>query len=104
MDWEQFLKWASNPSAIPVIVGVLLSIVTEYVPAFTRLQPKWKRAVFFGITVAVPLLAAGLGILTTGWPATWEGAFWPALVAGVMAFGSGTLAHLPKLKHVTPEE
>jgi hypothetical protein len=103
MDWEEFLKWASTPGGIPVIVGVLLSVLIDYWPAFKGLLPKWKRAVFFGLSLAVPLLAAGLGIVTLGWPATWIETFWPALVAGVMAFGSGTLSHLPKLPDMPSE-
>ena len=100
MSWSEFLAYASNPTAIPVVVGVILSVLAEYVPAFTALAPKWKRAVFFAISVAVPLLAAALGVLTAGWPETWADTFWPALVAGVMAFASGTMAHLPKLPNV----
>jgi len=95
--WEEFLIWASSPGAIPLIVGVLLSILIEYVPTFGGLAPRWKRAAFFGFCLAVPLLAALFGVLTLGWPLSWAGLLWPALVAGALAFGSGTLSHLPKL-------
>lgn len=97
MDWSQFLEWASAPSGISLAVGAVLSVVTEYVPGFTSLSSKAKRAFFFAVCLAVPLAAAGLGVLSLGWDATWPVTFWPALVAGVMAFGSGTLVHLPKL-------
>jgi hypothetical protein len=103
ISWEQFLRWASEPSGIPLIVGTLMSVLLEYWPKFGTWKPKMKRAVFFGLSLAIPLLAAVLGIVTLGWPMTWEATFWPALVAGVMAFGSGTLSHLPKLPDMPSE-
>lgn len=96
MDWSVFLRWVASPSGIPVFVGVLLSVAVEYVPVYGALVPKWKRAVFFGACLLIPLFAALLGVWTDGWPGTWRDTFWPALVAGVLAFGSGTMAHLRK--------
>jgi hypothetical protein len=98
--WSQFLHWMASPGGIPVAVGILLSIGVEYVPNFKALTPKWKRAVFFGLSIAVPLAAAGLGVLTDGWSPSWVETFWPALAAGGVAFASGTMAHLPKLPDV----
>jgi hypothetical protein len=97
MNWEQFLDWASHPGGVSLAVGVLLSVVTEYLPGFASLSSKAKRGAFFVLCVAVPVVAAALGVVTLDWQASWQVTFWPALVAGVMAFGSGTLAHLPKL-------
>lgn len=107
MSWETFVRWLTNPTAIPIVVGVLLSIGVEYVPWYERLAGKWKRAVFFGASLVIPLLGAGLGILTLGWPGSWVETLWPALMAGVLAFASGTLVHLRKLPDVPnypPEE
>jgi hypothetical protein len=53
--------------------------------------------VFLGLCLAVPLLASALGVLTCEWPFSWSGTFWPAIVAGGVAFGSGTLVHTRKL-------
>ena len=97
ITWAEFLRYCSNPTAIPVVVGVFLSWILEYVPSFESLEPRYKRLVVLGLSLAVPLLAAGLGILTVGWDASWDGTFWPAIVAGALAFGSGTLAHTRKL-------
>ena len=97
MDWATFLEWASTPSGISLAVGAVLSVVTEYIPGFPALSSKAKRGFFFAVCLVVPLAAAGFGVLTLGWSVTWPTTFWPALVAGVMAFGSGTLMHLPQL-------
>lgn len=97
MEWTEFLTFASGPG-VNTIVGVLLSEVAEkYLPGFAALASRWKRVVFFGLCLAVPLLASVLGVVTAGWPGTWVATYWPAVVAGGVAFGSGTLAHTRKL-------
>ncbi len=97
MEWPVFLEFASGPG-VNTIVGVLLSeVAVKYVPRFAALAPRWKRVVFFGLCLVVPLLASVLGVLTAGWPGTWVITYWPALVAGGLAFGSGTLAHTRKM-------
>ena len=99
LTWGQFLSWMSSSGGISVVVGVLLSVGVEYVPPYEKLDKKWKRAVFFGLCLAVPTSAALLGVWTDGWPPTFADTFWPALWAGGLAFASGTMAHgyLPKL-------
>lgn len=97
MSWTDFLQLLSSPNGIAAAVGVLLSWIAEYIPGFDALMPKWKRVVFLGACFVVPLLAAALGILTAGWPVSWELTFWPALLAGGIAFGGGTVAHVRKL-------
>lgn len=97
MEWTEFLTYAAGPG-VNTVVGVLLSEkVTDYLPGFAALGSRWKRAVFFLLCLAVPLLASVLGVVTAGWPGTWVATYWPALVAGGVAFGSGTLAHTRKL-------
>lgn len=96
MEWSEFLKYASGPG-VAVIVGLLLSEAANYLPGFAGLSSQWKRVVFFLLCLAVPTLASVLGVVTAGWPATWVATYWPALVAGGVAFGSGTLAHTRKL-------
>ena len=95
--WLQFLLWMSTPGGISVVVGILLSVLIEYVPVFGALLPKWKRVVFFGLCLVIPVLAALLGIWTLEWAPTWQATFWPALLAGILTFASGTMTHLPKL-------
>ena len=99
MDWKTFLEQASTPNGLlPVIVGVVLSVLVEYAPSYAALAPKWKRAVFLLVCLIVPLLAALLGVLTAGWEPAWAVTWWPALVAGVMTFGSGTVMHIRKMR------
>jgi len=97
LGWSEALWWAASPSGISVIVGVIFSVLIEYVPGFGELDPKLKRAVFFGACLVVPVGAALLGCLTDGWLWSFGQTFWPAIVAGVVAFGAGTMAHLPRL-------
>jgi len=104
MDWTDFLGYLSSPNGIAVAVGIAISWLAEYIPGFKELLPKWKRLVVLGVNLAIPLLAATLGVLTAGWPASWEGTFWPAIVAGALAFGSSTLAHIRLLKRGSEED
>lgn len=97
LTWSGFLELLSTPNGIAAAVGVLLSVVVEYIPQYDALVPKWKRLVFLLFCFVVPLAAAGLGIATCGWPAGWEATFWPAVLAGGIAFGGGTVAHTRKL-------
>jgi len=97
MSWSEFLDLFVQPNGIALLLGVLLSILAEYLPKFKDLSPKWKRAVFFVIALVIPLVGCTLGILTAGWSPSWESTWWPALVAGGVAFASGTVAHIRKL-------
>lgn len=83
---------------LAVIVGVvLLEVVGVYLPGFAALESRWKRVAFCFLCMLVPVLASVLGVLTAGWPGTWVATYWPALVAGAVAFGSGTLAHTRRM-------
>ena len=97
MSWGEFLAFLSQPNGIALGLGVGESILVEYIPRFGDLDPKWKRLVFLAICMAIPLAAAGLGIATEGWGVTWQGTFWPAVLAGGTAFAGGTVAHVRKL-------
>lgn len=98
MSWESFLTYLSEPNGIAVAVGVLWSFVIEYIPKFEVLYPKWKRLAFLAFCLAIPLGAAGLGVLTLDWPLDFEATFWPAITAGALAFGSGTITHVRKMR------
>lgn len=97
MTWSDFLVLLSSPNGIAAAAGIVLSVLVEYIPAYKELAPKWKRLVFLGVCFIIPLAAAGLGIATVGWSASWEATFWPAVLAGGIAFGGGTVAHTRKL-------
>ncbi len=99
MSWSEFLQWASSPG-INVIVGALLSVLIEYAPKYNDLEPKWKRLVFFGLSMVVPVGATALAVATGEW-GTWgdfQGTWWPAIVAGATAGAAGTVAHTRKVK------
>lgn len=95
-SWEQFLTYLGQPSGVSVAVGVALSLLVDNVPAYVALSKKAKRLIFFGLSFALPILAAILGALTVGWGWGWDSVFWPAIVAGFMAGGVGTVTNLRK--------
>jgi hypothetical protein len=97
LSWDSFLSFLSQPSGVSLGAGILLSILVEYWPRFAAWSKKIKRVVFVGLCTAVPVVAAVLGILTLGWSPGWVDTFWPAIVTGLFVFGSGTLAHTPRL-------
>jgi MFS family permease len=96
MTWDQFLTFLTQTSGIQVVLGFALSLISEYFPKFDAYSKQTKQAIFFGICMIIPLLGCALGVLTAGWPLSWEMVFWPALVAGFTAFTSGTLFHAVK--------
>ncbi len=98
MTWEEALRYASG-DGVAVIVGALLSVAAEYWPWYEQQESKVKRVFFFALALVVPLAAAGLGVATLDWPASWETTFWPAVRAGLAAGGVGTLVHLRKLRN-----
>ena len=97
MSWADFLRWLSTPSAVTVVVGVLLSYLIEFWPQYEAMPARFKRLLFGGMCLAVPLLSALVGAATGVFTWTWEPTFWGALVAGFTAFASGTAAHTRKL-------
>ena len=96
MKWSDFLIFLQGPG-ISVVVGVVLSFVVEYWPAYEALEAKWKRLVFFGLCLFVPVLGGILSCVSNlaAW-ADFAGHWWPVLVAGWGAFFSGSMAHLRK--------
>lgn len=101
-NWEAFLTWLTEPSGVTLGAGVILSVLFEYVPRYDQLSKKLKRVVFAGACVFVPVAAAVLGMLTLGWTPSWIQTFWPAIVTGVFVFGTGTMAHTPRIRE-SPE-
>jgi hypothetical protein len=99
MSWNEFLQILSQPNGIAVGVGLVESVLVEYVPGFDPLAAKWKRLVFLLVAMVIPLAATGLGIATEGWAVSWQDTFWPAVLSGGTAFASGTFVHM-KMKQI----
>lgn len=94
MTWNEFLQLLSQPNGIAVGLGLVESVLVEYLPGFGALDAKWKRLVFLVVSLVIPLGAAGLGIATCDWSVTWNDTFWPAVLAGGTTFAGGTFVHL----------
>jgi hypothetical protein len=89
LSWPDFLEWLVTPTAIPVALGIISSVLAEYFPQFKALAPRYKRLVFLGFSLLVPVAGTALGIQTLGWPNVWEPTWWQAVQAGVVAFAAG---------------
>ena len=93
---DAWLKAASGP-LISAIAGVALSLLIGYWKSYGALDPRTKRLLFFGICLAVSLLAAtARGVL--GYAAwSFENLYWPAIWYALIAGGAGTLSHTGQL-------
>ena len=96
MSWMEFLGWLQS-EGINAVVGLFLSWVVEYWPKFGELEAKYQRLVFLALCFVVPLVGVGLSIAWGYQLPSWEETFWPAILAGGLAFGAGTVAHTRKL-------
>lgn len=91
--WSQFLTLLVTPGFVPSVIAVLWSIGVTYIEAFED-AAKWIKAlIFVGLCMVVPLIGAGLGVLTEGWDPSWQATFWPAILAGGWAFFVGNMVH-----------
>lgn len=98
MFWSEFLHYAAGPG-VSVIVGVCLSVIVEYWPAYEALLPKWKRLAMAALCLIVPALATVAAVATGEWGAwgDWATTWWPVLLAAFAAFTGATIAHARKL-------
>jgi len=94
--FDSWLQGASGP-LVSAIVGVALSFVVEWWPAYQTWPARWKRLTFFCLSLVLPVgaacLRAALGYVA--W--SFDPLVWHAIWYGVMAGGAGTLAHIRKL-------
>ena len=97
MGWNDALQYATSPLGVGVISGVLLSWLADYFPAFTVLDPKVKRLVFLGVSLLVPIVASLLMAATGVVVLSWDPLIWDAIVAGITAFGAGTMLNARSL-------
>ena len=88
ISFKEFLAWAQDPG-ISVVAGVFTSIIAEYIPRFDKLEKKWKMPIVLAFNVGIPLTAAGAGVAMGYQALDFDATFWPALVAGVLAFAGG---------------
>lgn len=95
MTLDEALRFASG-AGVNAIVGAALSFAAEYWPWLGEQEPKTKRLVFGALCLAIPVSATLLGVVTLGWSLSTE-LIWQALLAGLSAMGSGTLAHARKM-------
>lgn len=97
MTLIEALNLARGPG-INAIVGVLLSILVEYVPRWSELDAKAKRPLILVLCLLVPILAT-LGLVALDQlQANDIDLWWAALLAGATAFSTSQLAHIRLMK------
>lgn len=94
--FDAFLQALSGP-LVAAAVSIVLSVVVEYWPQYEALDPKWKRLIFFALSLVVPISAAFLRVALGYAPLTFDPLIWHAIWNGFGAAGIGTLAHTRKL-------
>lgn len=87
MSLTEFLLWCRTPSGINATIGVVLSFVLEWWPAYTEQEPRVKRLVALALCCAVPLAAT---IASDDWSQT---GVWEALGAAFTAFTASQAVH-----------
>ncbi len=95
MALQDVLLAAQGPW-INIIVGMLLSVLGEYLPpqCYAELSRQKKRMVFAAAALIVPILAATLSCALGYQVWALEATFWPAIMqGGVVAFALGTITH-----------
>ena len=97
MSWKDFLMSFLIPDVIGVAYGWIMSFVVEHFPRWENVAPRWKRLVFLGICLILPVAAMAIASAFGYYDGTFVNTYWPALVAGGLAFASGTTAHTRKL-------
>lgn len=97
MTLQDFLVFLQQAAGIGMAIGFIMSLVVDWWPGYEKLEAKVKRLLFGGLCFAIPLAAAGVGVALRYYPAEFGTVFWPALVAGFAAFGTGTFTHIRKL-------
>lgn len=97
MSWTEFLSYLRGPG-VAAVVGVLLSFVVEYWNQYKDLAPKYKRLVVAALCFVVPVVGTMLSCVSgvAAWN-DWAGTWWPALVAGFVAFSGNQIVHTRKL-------
>lgn len=96
MEFTAFIDWLRGPG-INAAIGFLMSFVVEWFPRWDDLAPRIKRLVMLAFCMALPLLATLLGTLTGYLDSSFALTWWPALVSGLAAFASSTVAHARQL-------
>lgn len=89
--------YALQGPLLNVAVGVVLSFVEEYIPAFLSLSSQAKRLITGALCLVIPLLACLTSTLLGYQVSDLQWGWWPAVVAGCLAFSSATLVHTRKL-------
>jgi hypothetical protein len=85
--------YALQGPLLNVAVGVVLSFAEEYIKPFLGLSSQAKRLITGALCLVIPLLACLASTLLGYQISDLQSGWWPAAVAGLIAFSGATLAH-----------
>ena len=94
--FDSWLKAVSGP-LVSVVVGVVLSWLVEWWPAYSKWPSKKKRLIYLGLCLVVPVAAAALRVVLGYVIWSFDPLIWHALWSGAAAFAAGTAVHTRKL-------
>lgn len=94
MPFGEFLAWAATAAGIQAIIGFIGSWVLDQWGAWAEMSPFRRRLWMFVLSLAVPLLASLVGVLTGYSDGTIEQTWWPSVEAGLTAFAASQARHM----------
>lgn len=90
---QALLAWLAGPG-INIVAGGGISLLVEFKAQWYQNLPSfWKRYIFLVFCLIVPVLATVVSCMAGYKPWNFADVFFPAIVAGGMAFASGTSVH-----------
>ena len=97
MSFAEFLSYLTGPG-IATIVAFIATFLADRWPWFNDLQARDKVLLFLVLSMIIPIGGAFLQVLYGFMPFSFEETFWPAIQAGFVASGIGTIVHRVKPK------
>jgi len=98
ITWCEALAWVLVvKDAIATVIGVVLSVLAEYVPKYTTISPRMKRLVMLALCFAIPIIALLLAWASNCITQPTGDDVWQAVYAGALTFLASQIAHTIQL-------
>lgn len=100
MTWAEVLQYAQVAKGVAAIVGCVIFVASEYIPGFIEQieNRKVKRLVVLGLSMAIPVGALLLEIVTVRYTPITVETLWAAVSTGLASFGSATFVQTTVMK------
>ena len=93
ISWADFLLWLTTAAGVNAVLSFLWTKVPDWIGESWEemVPPRWRAPLLFAMCEIVPLLGAALRVAFGYAESSWENLWWPAVVAGFIAFTGTTL-------------